>query len=112
MLSACKEEEKDVWKRKEKTRERLNGVYILLCLKIIVTLVKECKIFISRELGHHCPELQLVNKVRAQSLKELAAIPSAELSRVQVVFVMEETEHGLCSLKNTILDFLFIRSGD
>lgn len=67
--------------------------------------MKECKIFISRELGHHWPELQLVsdvgltNKGRAQSLREFAAIPPAERSRVQVVFVEEETEHGLCSLK-------------
>ena len=68
--------------------------------------MKEYKIFISRELGHHWPELQLVsdmrliNKGRAQSLNEFAPIPPAELSRVQVVFVEEETnEHGLCSLK-------------
>ena len=68
--------------------------------------MKECKILISRELGHHWPELQLVsdvrliNKGRAQSLKEFAAIPPAELSQVQVVFVEEATEHGLCSQKN------------
>ena len=68
--------------------------------------MKECKIFISNELGHQWPELQFVSDVRlinkgcAQGLNEFAAIPPAEMSRVQVVFVEEETEHGLCSLKN------------
>ncbi|GBN12611.1 hypothetical protein AVEN_12500-1 [Araneus ventricosus] len=57
--------------------------------KIIGTPVKKCKIFISRDLDHHWPKLQLVsevgltNKGCGQSLREFAVILPAELSRVQ-----------------------------
>lgn len=54
------------------------------------TPVKKCKIFISRDLVHHWPELQLVsdegftNKVLAQSLRELTDIPPAKRFLVHV----------------------------